>query len=104
MDWAPYARQVLATLGQPATYRTGAEALAVTALVRRDVQLEPEGFQGQAATRRVSVELLAEEIGDVSAIRRGETIDIDGTCYVVERVEADDGVVVRVLAYQEPAA
>lgn len=99
MDWAPYARQVLTTLGQSATYRTSAASIPVTALVRRGLQLEPEGFQGQAAARQVRIELLVAEIGDVSAIRRGETIEVDGTCYVVERVEADDGLIVSLLCY-----
>lgn len=100
MDWDPYARQLFDTLGQPATYRTWAESVMVTALVRRELQLEPEGFQGQAATRQVRIELLVSEIGDVAAIRRGETIEVDGICYTVERVAGDDGVVVGVLCYQ----
>jgi hypothetical protein len=103
MDWDPYARQLFDTLGEPATYRTGAESVMVTALVRRELQLEPEGFQGQAATRQVRIELLVSEIGDVAAIRRGETIEVDGICYVIEQVEADDGVVVRMLTYQGPS-
>ncbi|MCU0935882.1 MAG: hypothetical protein MUF66_07385 [Gammaproteobacteria bacterium] len=100
MDWEPYARQVLTTLGQSATYRTGAQSIPVTALVRRGLQLEPEGFQGQAAARQIRVELLVAEIGDVAAIRRGETIEVDETCYVVERVEADNGVVVSLFCYE----
>lgn len=104
MDWEPYARQLFDTLGEPATYRTlDGRPCSVTALVRRDMQLEPDGFQGQAATRRVSVELLVAEIGDVAAIRRGETIEVDGACYVIEQAEADDGVVVRMLTYRGPS-
>lgn len=95
------AARLFSEMGESATYITldGVEH-AVTVFVRRDMQLEPDGFQGQAATRRVSVELLVAEIGDVAAIRRGETIEVDGACYVIEQVEADDGVVVRMLTYQ----
>lgn len=97
---AARAEVLFSQLGVSATYRTGAESVMVTALVRRELQLEPEGFQGQAATRQVRIELLVSEIGDVAAIRRGETIEVDGICYTVERVAGDDGVVVGVLCYQ----
>lgn len=100
---AARAEVLFSQLGVSATYRTAAEAVPVTAIVRRDLQLEPDGFQGQAATRQVRIELLVSEIGDVAAIRRGETIEVDGICYVIEQVEADDGVVVRMLTYQGPS-
>lgn len=95
------AARLFSEMGESATYITldGVEH-AVTVFVRRDAQREPEGFQGQAATRQVRIELLVSEIGDVAAIRRGETIEVDGACYVIEQVEADDGVVVRMLTYQ----
>lgn len=99
MDWDPYARQLFDTLGEPATYCTAAEAVPVTAIVRRDLQLEPDGFQGQAATRQVRIDMLVAEIGDVRSIRRGESVRTATDCYLVERVEADDGIVVRVLCY-----
>lgn len=99
MDWDAPAASLFGVLGQAATYRTAAEAVAVTAIVRRDLQLEPDGFQGQAATRQVRIELLVAEVGDVDAIRRGETVEVEGVCYTVERVEADDGVVVSLIAY-----
>ena len=97
---AARAEVLFSQLGVSATYRTAAEAVPVTAIVRRELQLEPEGFKGQAATRQVRIELLVSEIGDVAAIRRGETIEVDGICYTVERVAGDDGVVVGVLCYQ----
>ena len=100
MDWNAPAASLFGVLGQAATYRTAAEAVPVTAIVRRDLQLEPDGFQGQAATRQVRIELLVAEVGDVDAIRRGEAVEVEGVCYTVERVEADDGVVVGVLCYQ----
>lgn len=100
---AARAEVLFSQLGVSATYRTAAEAVPVTAIVRRDLQLEPDGFQGQAATRQVRIELLVAEVGDVDAIRRGEAVEVEGVCYTVERVEADDGVVVRMLTYQGPS-
>ncbi len=94
---AARAEVMFSQLGVSATYRTAAEAVAVTAIVRRDLQLEPDGFQGQAATRQVRIELLVADVGDVSAIRRGEAIEVEGVCYTVERIDADDGVVVGLL-------
>ena len=99
MDWNAPAASLFGVLGQAATYRTAAEAVPVTAIVRRDLQLEPDGFQGQAATRQVRIELLVAEVGDVDAIRRGEAVEVEGVCYTVERVEADDGVVVGLIAH-----
>lgn len=88
-------------MGESATYITldGVEH-AVTVFVRRDAQREPGGIEAQAATRQIFIDLLVSEIGDVAAIRRGETIEVDGICYTVERVAGDDGVVVGVLCYQ----
>jgi hypothetical protein len=100
MDWDIPAASLFAVLGQPATYRTAAEARAITVIVRSDVQTEPDGLQAQARTRRVLVNARVAEIGDVTAIRRGETIETADRCYQVERVESDDGVVVVLACVQ----
>ena len=96
---AARAEVLFSQLGVSATYRTAAEAVPVTAIVRRDLQLEPDGFQGQAATLQVRIDLLVAEVGNVRAIRRGEVVEVDGVCYTVERVMADSSAVVGLIAY-----
>lgn len=98
------AARLFSEMGESATYITldGVEH-AVTVFVHRYAQREPSGIEAQAATLQIFIDLLVAEIGDVAAIRRGETIEVDGACYVIEQVEADDGVVVRMLTYQGPS-
>lgn len=91
-------------LGRPLIYESDAERREVTGFVRRDTQVEPEGLQSLAVRRRVVIELLAEDIGDVASVRRGERIRDGDDCYFVERIETDDGVVIGLLCYQQTSA
>jgi len=94
------AARLFSEMGESATYITldGVEH-AVTVFVHRVAQREPSGIEAQAATRQIFIDLLVAEIDDVRSIRRGESVRTATDCYLVERVEADDGIVVRVLCY-----
>lgn len=84
--------------GTPATYTpVGGSAVPITAVLRRDTQLAPEGF-----------EFLISDIQDVidaqkSAVptpRRGDVFVLAAVTYKVDRVFADDGYLVTLIVHR----
>jgi hypothetical protein len=98
-DIAAAAQGLMTVLGSAAVYVGAGGSISTTAIIRRDLQQEPEGFQGPAHTRRVVLDLLTADVGDVANLRRGEEIHVEGAIYRIEQVLADDGVVVSVACY-----
>jgi hypothetical protein len=94
VDIAAAAAGMFSVLGTAATYRTveGLET-STTVILRKDLQLEPDGMTAQARRRAIQVDVLIADVGDVATIRRNDEITIGTTIYAVDRVDADDGVV-----------
>lgn len=83
-------------LGQPVEYhRDGGVISSIQAIIDKDVEFWPGGFEAVVAERRIEISILK---GDVDKPKRGEMVVASDVTYQVEDVLFDDGVEVRVSA------
>lgn len=89
------------SLGVEAIYSNATTDLSCSVLIRRDLQSRPEDLFSQVRARELRVDVLVAEIGGVDVIARGDSIRIGSARYLVDRVEADNGVIATVVVIED---
>jgi hypothetical protein len=107
MTWdeeiAAAAATMVETVGLAATYAHEGAETSTYAIVRRDVSAQPIDFSAQLSAHEVRLDLLVEDVGGADSVVRGDTVEVGGFTYTVDRVEADNGTIITVIARQEIA-
>jgi len=86
------AENITSHAGESATY-TPASGDPVTCIVilAHDALIQADGYDISTATLGTTIQAM---VSDVGTVNRGDTYTVDGTTYTVQRIEANDGVMV----------
>jgi hypothetical protein len=100
-DIAAAAATMIETVGLAATYTHEGAETGTYAIVRHDVTPQPIEFSAQLRAHEVRLDMLVEDVGGVDSVVRGDTVEVGGSTYTVDRVEADNGTIITVIATED---